>query len=78
MKVNVYTTPTCGFCKKTKDLLNELNQPFTEFDVTEDREKAQEMIKKTGQMGVPVTEVGEKFVIGYDAKAIKGLLKDVK
>jgi glutaredoxin 3 len=80
MKVSVYSTPTCPWCVKVKDFLKENHIEFTSIDVSEDREKAQEMIDKTGQMGVPVTmiqvkdDAEEVQIIGYDEKAMKKAL----
>ena len=57
-----------------EDFLKENKIKYTEFDVGEDKEKADEMIKKSGQMGVPVIEIGDKIVIGFDKKRISQLL----
>ena len=56
-EITVYSTPTCPWCKKLKDFLNARNIPFTNVDVSEDREAAQKMIEKSGQMGVPQIEI---------------------
>lgn len=75
--VTIYTTPTCAFCKATKAFFKEHNVAYTEHDVAADREKAQEMIQKSGQMGVPVTFVDNDMVIGFDEDRLKQLL-DIK
>lgn len=76
--VTVYTTPTCGFCKLTKDFLRKNNVSFTEFDVSTDSAKAQEMVEKSGQMGVPVILIGEgakaDLIIGFDERRLKKAL----
>lgn len=72
--VTIYTTPTCAFCKATKAFFKEHNVEFTEHDVAADREKAQEMIQKSGQMGVPVTFIDSDMVIGFDEDRLKKLL----
>jgi glutaredoxin-like YruB-family protein len=69
-KVKVYSTTTCPWCIRVKDYLKEKNIPFEEVNVQEDREAAEEMIKKSGQTGVPVVEIGDKIIIGFDQKAI--------
>lgn len=74
MNVIVYSTPTCPFCKQVKEFLHENNVLFDDVDVSADREKAQEMIQKSGQMGVPVIDVDGELVIGYDKKKLKELL----
>ncbi|MBT5808291.1 glutaredoxin family protein [Candidatus Uhrbacteria bacterium] len=71
MKVTVYSTPTCPFCKKVKGYLSENKVEFTDIDVSADQEQAQKMIAKSGQMGVPVTDIDGELVIGFDEKALK-------
>lgn len=75
MTATVYSTPTCPFCKQLKAYLEEKNIEFTDIDVSADQEKAQEMIQKSGQMGVPVLEVGGEVVVGFDKKKVDELLK---
>lgn len=78
LPVSIYTTKTCGYCKVTKELLTKQNVPFTEIDVGSDRDKAREMIAKSGQMGVPVLFIGEEgsqeMIIGFDETRIKKAL----
>jgi glutaredoxin-like YruB-family protein len=69
-KVLIYTTPTCPFCHQVKDYLTEKKIVFTNYDVTTDNDKAQEMIDKSGQMGVPVLDIEGKIIIGFDREAI--------
>jgi len=73
-KVTVYSTPTCPFCTRAKQFLKDNKVSFEEIDVSEDQEKAQEMIKKSGQMGVPVLEIGATIVVGFDKEKIKEAL----
>ncbi len=75
MTVTVYSTPTCPFCIQVKEFLNEKNVEFADVDVSTDQEKAQEMIHKSGQMGVPVIEVGEELVVGFDKAKLEELLE---
>lgn len=72
--VTIYTTPTCHFCKMTKEFFKEHDIAYTEYNVAADREKAHEMIHKSGQMGVPVTFVGEDMVVGFDEERLRRLL----
>jgi len=74
MKVTVYSTPTCPFCKQTKVFLKEHAIEFTDVDVMADQERAREMIQKSGQMGVPVTDIDGEIVIGFDQSKLKELL----
>ncbi|PJE77169.1 NrdH-redoxin [Candidatus Uhrbacteria bacterium CG10_big_fil_rev_8_21_14_0_10_48_16] len=75
MSVIVYSTPTCPFCKKVKSYLQEHQIEFTDIDVMGDQEQAAEMIKKSGQMGVPVIDVDGEIVIGFDEKKLKELIQ---
>jgi glutaredoxin 3 len=75
MTITVYSTPTCPFCKQTKAFLEENKVKFTDIDVSTDQEKAQEMIKLSGQMGVPVTDIDGEIVIGFDKDKLSELLK---
>ncbi len=75
MNINVYSTPTCPFCKQLKAFLQENSVEFTDIDVSTDEEKAQEMIQKSGQMGVPVLEAGDQIVVGFDKDKITEVLK---
>lgn len=74
MSVTVYSTPTCPWCHRAKDYLRSKNVIFEEVDVSTDQERAREMVQKSGQMGVPVIEIGEKVVIGFDPAVIDELL----
>lgn len=65
-QVVIYSTPTCHFCQLTKDFLKENNVEYTDYNVAEDMDKRQEMIEKSGQMGVPVVFVGDEMFIGFD------------
>lgn len=68
--VKIYSTPTCPFCLRVKQYLKENNVAFEEFDVSNDRAKADEMIEKSGQMGVPVLDIDGELIVGFDKEAI--------
>lgn len=72
--VTIYSTPVCHFCHMAKDYFNENQVAFTEHDVASDLEKRQEMIELTGQMGVPVIQIGDDVVVGFDETKIAELL----
>ena len=57
MKVKVYSTQNCPYCHMLKDFLKDKKIDFEDIDVSKDQEAAQEMINKSGQMGVPVTDI---------------------
>ena len=69
-KVTVYSTQTCPYCTYAKDFLKENKIAFEDIDVGKDRKKAQEMIEKSGQQGVPVIDIGGQIVIGFDKEAL--------
>lgn len=69
-EVRIYTTPTCPWCRKVKEYLTEKNIPFTDFDVSQDREKLEEMVNLTGQRGVPVIAVGDEVIVGFNQSRI--------
>lgn len=73
-KVTIYSTPTCHFCQMTKEFLKEKGIAYSEFDVARDLEKRQEMIQKSGQMGVPVIFVGDELIIGFDKERLASSL----
>ncbi|MFH1445285.1 MAG: glutaredoxin family protein [Nanoarchaeota archaeon] len=74
MEVTVYSTQTCPYCHMVKDFLKKHNIKFNDVDVSQDQEKAKEMIEKSGQMGVPVTEINGKIIIGFNQDALKEAL----
>lgn len=72
--VTIYTTPTCHFCQMSKEFFKENKVSYTEFNVASDMEKRQEMIDKSGQMGVPVIFIGDDMIVGFDKKRFVELL----
>ncbi len=73
--VKVYSTPTCPWCVKAKQFLKENKIKFEDFDVSEDDKARDEMVEKSGQMGVPVIDISGKIIIGFDIERIKKELK---
>jgi glutaredoxin-like YruB-family protein len=73
-KVLVYSTPTCPYCIQAKKFLSDNKISFTNFDVSSDQDRAQEMIKKSGQMGVPVLDIEGEIIVGFDREKIKNAL----
>lgn len=64
--VTIYSTPTCHFCQMAKEFFAEHNIPFTNYDVSVDAAKRQEMIQMTGQLGVPVIVLDGSVMVGFD------------
>ncbi|RJO64501.1 MAG: NrdH-redoxin [Candidatus Omnitrophota bacterium] len=69
-KVIVYSTPTCPWCIRIKQFLKDNNVAFENYDVSSDQAKAEEMIQKSGQMGVPVLDIAGQIIIGFDKERI--------
>lgn len=72
--VIVYSTPTCPYCKMAKEYMKENSVEFKDVDVAADEKAAEEMIEKSGQMGVPVIDIGGEIIVGFDREAIKKAL----
>ena len=70
----MYTTPTCVYCKAAKEFFEENNVVFEEKDVAKDERARDDMVKKSGQLGVPVIEVNGSVVICFDKKKLSELL----
>ncbi len=72
--VKVYSTPTCPYCIRAKQFLKDNNVVYEDIDVSVDEQAAEEMIKKSGQMGVPVLEIDAQIVVGFDKERIRAAL----
>lgn len=73
-KVTVYSTPTCHFCHMAKDFFTQNGIAYEDINVSSDLEKRKEMVEKTGQMGVPVIEINENLIVGFNKPKIMELL----
>ena len=72
--VTIYSTPTCHYCNLAKTFFKENNIEYTEINVAADREKAKEMVQKSGQMGVPVITIDDALIVGFDEQALRNAL----
>jgi glutaredoxin-like YruB-family protein len=72
--ITIYSTPTCHFCHLAKEYFTEKGIKYTEHDVLADMTKRQEMVDKSGQLGVPVIVIDEKVIVGFDQPQIETLL----
>jgi glutaredoxin 3 len=72
--VTIYSTPSCHYCHFAKDFFKEKGIEYTDYNVLTDLEKRQEMIDKSGQMGVPVIMIDGKVLIGFDQAEVSELL----
>jgi len=73
MPVIVYTSPTCPYCRMVKELLSQRGISFEERDVSRNSSYAEELVKSTGQMGVPVTIIDGQIVVGFDRGRLEEL-----
>jgi len=73
-QVKVYTTPTCPYCIRAKQYLTDNKIQFESIDVSENQDKAKEMMDKSGQMGVPVLDIDGKIIVGFDKEEIQKAL----
>lgn len=73
-KVTVFSTPSCMYCNMLKAYLDDKGVKYTAIDVSTNQEQAKYIAEKTGQLGVPVTEIDGKFIIGFDQPQIAELL----
>ncbi len=74
MNVKIYSTPGCPWCNVAKGFFKSHNIDFQDINVSIDEKAAQEMIKKSGQMGVPVIEIDDKIVIGFNKPVLEKIL----
>ena len=73
-KVTIYSTPTCGYCQMAKAFFKEHKVAYTEHDVYADIKAREEMIEKSGQMGVPVIMVDDEIIVGFNQAKLSELL----
>jgi len=74
MKIIIYGTDSCPWCHKAREFMKEHKVKFTDKNVGEDQKAAQEMIKKSGQQGVPVIDVDGEIIVGFDEDRLRNLL----
>ncbi len=74
-QVTLYTTPACSWCNTLKTYLNKNNIRYTEIDVSRNETAAQEMVRRSGQQGVPQTLIGGEMIVGFDKNRINRLLE---
>jgi len=73
-RVIVFTSPTCGYCNAVKQYLRRNRIRFKEVDVSRDQHAARDMVRRSGQTGVPVIDIGGKIVVGFNRPKIAKLL----
>ena len=75
MAVTIYSTPTCSYCTMAKNYFRENGIKFTEHNVAQDLRRADEMVKKSGQMGVPVLDINGRIIVGFNKPEIEQALR---
>lgn len=73
-RVTVYSTPTCSWCTTLKRYFDENGVKYTDIDVSKDQKRAEEMVKRSGQQGVPQTDINGTMIVGFDKNRINILL----
>lgn len=74
-RVILFSTSTCSWCRRAKRYLRENRVPFKEVNVEKDPDAARDLVRKTGQTGVPVVKIGSKWIVGFDQRKIERELK---
>ncbi|MCX5713386.1 MAG: glutathione S-transferase N-terminal domain-containing protein [Candidatus Omnitrophica bacterium] len=73
-QVKIYSTPTCPYCIRAKQFLKENNIVFDDLDISSNAQAGEEMIEKSGQMGVPVLDIDGEIIVGFDKPRISQAL----
>ncbi len=78
--IKLYSTTTCPYCKMEAAWLDDKKVTYSEVHVDQNQQEADDMVKKTGQMGVPVTSIQyeggeEEFIIGFDKQKLSSILE---
>ncbi len=74
MKITIYTTAGCVYCKMTKEFFERNNVSYEEKDVSNDTAR-EEMIEKSNQLGVPVIDIDGRIIVGFDEEELSKILK---
>lgn len=75
MAITLYSTPSCTYCRLAKDYFRQEKIPFTEYNVASDQRRADEMVRKSGQMGVPVIDINGRIIVGFNKPEIERSLR---
>lgn len=73
-KVTIYSTPTCVYCKMTKEFFKQNNVEYTEHNVAEDDKAREEMVNKSHQLGVPVIDIEGEIFVGFNKPELEKAL----
>ncbi len=75
MGVTIYGTSHCPWCQKTREFLKQNKIKFNDINIEENEKARKEIIKKSGQLGVPVIDIDGKIIVGFDESALRKALK---
>mgnify|MGYP003450186167 FL=1 len=70
MTIKIYSTPACTYCKMAKEFLTSQNVPYEDIDVSVDAAAREDMVEKSGQLGVPVFDIDGQIVVGYNQQLL--------
>ncbi len=76
--IEIYTTPTCPYCKMAKEYMKQKGVEFKEYNVTEDREALQELVRLTDRRSVPVIRSGNEVMVGFDHGRLEQMINCAK
>ena len=69
-KLLLFSTPTCSWCRRAKRYFKQHGVSFKEIDIERDADAARDIVRKTGQTGVPVIKIGRRWIVGFDKEQI--------
>jgi glutaredoxin 3 len=70
-KVLLFSTSTCSWCRRAKRYFKDRGVPFKEINIERDPDAARDIVRKTGQTGMPVIKIGSKWIVGFDRERIE-------
>jgi glutaredoxin 3 len=70
-KVLLFSTSTCSWCRRAKQYFKDRGVPFKEINIERDPDAARDIVRKTGQTGMPVIKIGSKWIVGFDRERIE-------
>lgn len=74
-RVIVFSTPTCTYCNRAKHYFRQQGVRFRDVDVSKDPAAARDMVRRSGQQGVPVIDINGKIIVGFNKPEIDKLLE---
>ena len=70
-KVVLFSTSTCSWCRRAKRYFKEQGVAFKEINIERDQQAARDIVRKTGQTGVPVIKIGSSWIVGFDRERVE-------